>query len=554
MKSTHFGLATLAIFSFATFGSGGSADTDDGRTGSTSGGIGTHIPAPTGNQTYDNRVGLGSDANGVPILKRHTKARYIYWNPNHVNASDSNAGADPNYPKATPISAWNALRNGYGDWLLMAQGASHAAGFGQVSNRSGLNAQYPIVITTYNPAAPMDVAQMRQGTVTLGTHPTGWVLGFDNFSGQNIVFENIDFDQPQSSAHVDTSVAIINWQTGSSKTLNFLFHNVRFLRTPTGTTSGGDTTPHYLSSVIFRHCVFAFANRDKAWSHAQGMFLWGTVGYTIEDSIFYHNGWSNDGTRATASNPPTMFNHNAYFGTLTFNTVFRRNVSGRSSSHGLQLRGGGVAHDNVFINNPVGLIIGGGDEYTKYRPAGVPYDVRNNVIIGAEDIDAANPRGFGVGFENTQDGGVFDNNIIANIGVNSTNNKHAFTTTWISSQMDAPTYINMTNNIMWRWNPNYANNTYETQYTLANRLTTRTYPAQLHFTHSGDIIHFDNAPMGTNRRAPATTFPDPTRDLASYAAANHYASETSLWEAMIANPKAAWAKSIGDYIRAGYGR
>ncbi len=200
----------------------------------------------------------------------------------------------------------------------------------------------------------------------------------------------------------------------------------------------------------------------------------------------------------------------------------------------------------MFASNPINMIIGGGDEYNAYRPAGVPYYVQNNVIVGSEDINSSNPRGFGVGFENTQDGGTFDNNLIVNIGNQSTANKRGFVTVWLSTEYNLPTYINLTNNIFWNW---------DNDETLQAELTTlRNYPAQLHFAYSGNVIEFDTNPTGTNRNAPQTAFPDPTRNLASYASANGYSNEGALWEAMMANPKAAWAKSIGDYIRAGYGR
>jgi hypothetical protein len=539
------------VVSFILNGCGGGGGS--GSVTSSTGGGGISGPV-AGGGTYDDRVGLGTDSSGVPVLEKHANARYIYWNPSDPNANDANAGTDPTRPKRTPASAWSALRSGYGDWLLMAQGATYSGGFGSLADRSGLNAQYPIVVTTYDPSDPTNVSKMRQGKVTMGTDPTERIIQIYNFSGQYIVFENLDLDRNFSSAQIPEAIYILHYQNSGTKPLYVLFHNVRALRMQV-TLQGDSGSGARVDGVIFRHCAFAYSSQPSSASgHAQGMYMWYTGDVTIEDSIFYHNGWSNDGTRDTASHTPDIYKHNAYFGDKTYGTIFRRNVSGHASSHGLQLRGGGIAHDNVFASNPINLIIGGGDNYNVDRPEGVPYDVRNNVIVGSSDIDSSTKRGFGVGFENTQDGGLFAQNIVANVGSLATGNIQALSSTWISVQYNLPTYMNFDNNIFWRWNSNYTTNVYANGDTLDGGLYIRSYPSQLHFTHTNDIIHFDTSPDGTNRQFPQTAFPDAGRTIASYATTNGYASEAALWDAMVTNPKAGWAKSIGDYIRAGFGR
>jgi hypothetical protein len=394
---------------------------------------------------------------------------------------------------------------------------------------------------------------MRQSKVTVNIAVGANPLGFYNYTGQYAVFENIDISQPLTTSAAASSVMFLNWEYSSDTTPALLFHNVRFLRTQVTVqgVTGGPTA--LLNTIIFRHCVFAYASQPSGGGHSQGMYMWGANGVTIEDSVFYHNGWSDEtGNRNTAANAPDIFNHNAYFGTLTYNTIFRRNITGHASSHGLQLRGGGIADDNVFISNPINLLIGGGDNYNTYRPAGVPYSASNNVIIGSEDITSSTPRGFGVLFENTQDGGSFDSNLIVNIGPNSTSNLHAFIPTWMASQFNLPTYINMTNNIMWRWNPNYSTGNYS-GYQLADDLAYYNTSSQMHFSYSGNVIQHDASPTGTNRSTPVTAFPDPTRNADSYATSQGYANEDALWAAMITNPKATWAEDIGNYIRAGFG-
>jgi hypothetical protein len=548
LRRVVFGLTLFVVFTFHGCGGGGGGGGGGGSSVSASSG---NVPSGGGSQTYDTRVGGGAESDGTPILTKDANARYIYWNPTHANASDANAGTDPSRPKATPASAWSALRSGYGDWLLMAQGVTYSGGFGQIVNRSGLSASYPIVVTTYDPADPANVSKMRAGHVTMGTAQAQTTLSGYNFTGQNIVFENIDFSGPLVARVKTNAVSFLNWtEQTTSTTPNILFHNVRFLRHQVQLQSTGVAGVR-MSNFIFRHCAFAYVSDST--EHAQGLYLDGTAGITVEDSVFYHNGWSDDGTRDTATNIPTEFNHNVYVQNTTYGLLFRRNVNGHASESGLMMRGDGVANENVFANNPVNFTMGGGTAYNTARPSGVTYEARNNVIVGSENINTANPRGFGIGFENTRDGGVFDSNLIVNVGTNSTANQVPVSSTWLSTEFNLPTYFNMTNNIVWRWAPNFTTNSYGNN-AFMTRIKSRQYPAQLHFTYSGNVIHNDTAPTGDNRQTPVTAYPDPTRDTYSYAAANGYASETALWQAMVANPKAAWAKSIGDYIRAGYGR
>ena len=487
---------------------------------------------------FDTRIGLGADANGVPLLTKDANARYIYWNPSHAAANDTNAGTDPALPKKTLKSAWWSLRDGYGDWLLMAQGATSTEGFSNIAPRNGLSAQYPIVVTTYNPADPANPAQMRQGMVTVGTNPTDSLLDIgDPKAANRTVFENITFDKPATN-----NWSVFGLGTGQK---DLMFFNVRFLRTPVAFQGdySGNVVSTRMSNLVFRRCVFAYAYSPSG--HAQGMYLWTTNGVTIEDSIFYHNGWQGTDRNAVTTDTgalPNIFKHGAYFGTLTENTVFRRNLVADNSSHGLQLRGGGVATDNVFAKNPLNVTVGGGDSYNLYRPNGVPYTFTNNVMVGSEDIDAKNPRGFGVTFMNTQDGGVASGNIVVNIGATSTGNRFSLSA---AANFNQPTYVSWTNNIQYQWNS-------QTLAAFTQDLGYNAYPALTFVQRSGNII--DNEVVAGNLTQPTTPFPDPKRTIASYAVAYGYSTESAFWNYAVQNPQVAWAKQIGDYVRAGYGR
>ncbi len=489
---------------------------------------------------FDTRIGLGVNETGQPRLTKDGNAQYVYWNPSHKNARDTNSGLDPEYPKATLKSAWGALRDGYGDWLLMAQGSKHLEGFGFLVPRSGKSAQYPLVVTTYDPNDPRNANAMRQGYVTLATNPTDSLLDIgDPRSANRAVFENIIFDKPARGSFSVLGLGPVQ--------KDLMFFNVKFLRTHVA--FQGDYQSPFpvtrMSNLIFRKCVFAFAYMPGS-EHAQGLFLSTTSGVTIEDSIFYHNGWAGSNRTVPGSTDqgqlPDIFKHGAYLTTLTDDTIFRRNVVADSSSHGVQFRGGGTISDNVFINNPVNVLIGGGDDYNIYRPGGVPYSFTNNVIIGSSDIDPSNPRGFGVSFENTRSNGLASGNIVANVGTLSKGNQFGLTA---AARFNQPTYLNWTNNIQYNWGKS-------TLTAFLQDKGNNKFPGQVFLSRAANII--DSEVVPGNLTKPGSPFPDPTRTLTTYAASNGFASDAALWEYVLQNSQLNWSRSIGDYIRAGFGK
>ena len=173
----------------------------------------------------------------------------------------------------------------------------------------------------------------------------------------------------------------------------------------------------------------------------------------------------------------------------------------------------------------------------------MPYTFVHNVVVASEDIDVSNPRGFGVQFFNTQAGGNASGNIVANVGQNSTGNLFAVSA---ASQFNQPTRVNWVGNIQWAWgNATLASYTQDTGYDPI--------PAQTLVTRSANIIDSENA-GGNNVTAPAAAFPNPQRSVATFATAQGYASEDEFWSYVIQHPEMMWAKQIGDYIRAGFGR
>jgi hypothetical protein len=117
--------------------------------------------------------------------------------------------------------------------------------------------------------------------------------------------------------------------------------------------------------------------------------------------VFASNGFS-----AEHDDPPTIFNHNMYIQTTNENIVVRSNIIADASSHGIQLRSGGVLEDNLFISNPISMLVGGGDNPV---PGGVWVSVRRNMAMYGRGISSTLPRSFGLDGSNLREGVIADN-------------------------------------------------------------------------------------------------------------------------------------------------
>lgn len=618
-------------------------------------------PADT---AFDVRIGTGADVSGKPLLDAPTSygAKYVYCDP--VNGNDTWTGTSgqlvggSNGPVKSPNAGWALLSAGAGDWLMLANTATFRDGFGDVPDRSGVNAAHPTVITTYTPATWASHVGDRTGLIQFGwdgAHGPTKALLSPHPAMQFMVMENIYFFNHQNmstgiSEYNSHQVTILSIPKSESKMM--LFYNVRFKGSPVGmqgdfqanaesissglfatgsntitdvvviagdpATSGnglategpnggipedtktlsvsGSTvvmskaftglsgmhafqthTPAYFENdIVFRHCSFGYGTSSGS-GHGQGLFMAATQNITIEDCVFHHNGWQGtdrDAVFVNEGSAPDVFKHNAYFATTTFDTVFRRNVSGYASLTGLQLRGGGVCTDNVFLSNPINVIVGKGDHYNVFRPFGVPYMVARNVVSGSAPVNSGLPAGKGINFGNTKSGPpVFDqgllvsggeayHNLIANVGPQTISSYNIFPFE-VQGDFPQPNSVNWHDNIQFGWHIHGENDT-----TLAGYWTGQLTANGAYYTVYRSNNLWDQENAGTqvinvlgatshdtgNSIVSAGDFPDPTRSGITFAAAYGFASESAMLDAALDAPWQPWAQQIGDYIRAGFNR
>jgi hypothetical protein len=139
-------------------------------------------------------------------------------------------------------------------------------------------------------------------------------------------------------------------------------------------------------------------------SHSQGIYVQGLQGLTIENSVVASNGFNLE-----RGAQPTIFNHNIYIQNGATAVVVRNNIIADASSHGLQLRPGGVAEGNLFLSNPLAIMFGGG---TNPDEGGVTGNISSNIILHGRSITESLPRSFGIEVSNARDV-IVDKNILS---------------------------------------------------------------------------------------------------------------------------------------------
>jgi hypothetical protein len=147
---------------------------------------------------------------------------------------------------------------------------------------------------------------------------------------------------------------------------------------------------------------------------SEGIYAEGVNNLVMEENIFDHNGWM-DPAFGNFGAFASIYNHNAYINDGCSNVTVNGNIFANGSSHGLQLRSGGWATNNLFLNNPIAMSFGYENGHEK--PGGVFGEISGNIIYGARDISGQD-RGWGLEIGNLTPkanggGTVVKNNIYA---------------------------------------------------------------------------------------------------------------------------------------------
>lgn len=297
----------------------------------------------------------------------------------------------------TLAAAYKQLRDGHPDWLLLKRGDVwvnedfNPPGSWVKSGPSDFT-QPPLLVSAYGPRT-FD----RPKILT----PDG-VTGIQAIANHAGGVDNVAF----AGLHLEP------YDLGSDATgLRWLVETRKFLMEDCYIAGYGSKNivfqapkdPEYQSDgIVIRRCV-------SYRSGSQGLYTESMNNLLIEECLFDHNGWIEE----IPGMEPSIYNHNVYVqaGDEDEIVTVRGCTFARGSSHGLQLRTGGEAYENLFVQNALGMMLGAANSGNHPHPGGVHGQVKNNVFINPRDIDLLNKRGIGLEIGNvneaTIDGNLF---------------------------------------------------------------------------------------------------------------------------------------------------
>jgi len=477
--------------------------TQDGKTSSATVSINV-VAASSGGSS-------GSSSSGFTVIKPSADSKLIYVSSS--TGKDTNNCLSEAAPCKTITAGLEKMRNGYPDHLYLKRGDVWR-GERFVNLHSGRSAKEPAVITYYGTSG----ARPKLENSSAALHVFKGKMS--NFSFIGLDFSSYTRD-PAHKEFTGGGGADITLLGGNE---NLLFEDNKFSYTEVIIQQWDSGKP---TNITFRRNIWTGAyvnqssyNRDKRPSN---IYADGVIGLIIEENVIDQGGW-NPKTKGAGAN---MFNHNIYIQASTEGKSLRlrNNIITRGSSHGAQLRSGGIAENNFFARNALGLLIG----YDKTPlVTGVVAHAINNVVSEGHSmvkgIDACNGANLCTAALVGVDFGIYGKadwqahgNIASQLSPDDTQwrSKYSGLVKRGLNKLDDPA-VKSSNNISYAW--------------------------------------------GSDSEGKDKGYPDPTRTLASYnQTLGGEKSFDAFMNVVLNRPVGTWdtrytAESINKYIRAGFGR
>jgi hypothetical protein len=503
-------------------------------------------PPPPALQTpasgYDTSVGNGVDSAGFADLPLHSGAnRYFVSSATGSDANSCAAAKSPSTPRATITAAATCVTKGAGDQLLVAQGTSYAD-FPNLTDMDGFSPVYPTVIQSYDPAEPTNEAKYGRaaGNRPVITKAGQWytMMG-GGTSPQYTAVRGFDFDPGNLSKQEMMFLANTNGLPNYFLFENNILAHVSFVA---NLARNGSQAIGW----VIRGNSFYGAWAGEAGYHTQGVYM-SYVHYTLEDNVIWHAGWKvganrDDSVTAGGLVGDDVFRHPIYAQFSSDGTA-RRNLIMDGAADGGMMRGDIIANENLGIDNPIGLALGGGTNYNTDRPGGVLIQADYNVHLGSVDIDAANPRGGGISTSNGKPGSYFRHGIIAHRATLAPGQTYAAVHT--EADFDVPSYLDVSETVIYQW-ASSGNST----------ATFCLFPAQVHQTFSNMI--WDDPTSGTNVNVGSAALPNPyTADqiyqALGFTGGDAAARKQAFIQYAVAHPEAHVQRQALNLLWAGYG-
>ena len=353
---------------------------------------------------------LPVDENGWTVIKPSPDSKIIYVSSTAGN--DNNNGISPETPVATIEKAKDLVRDGCPDHILLKRGDTWISGEGLGAFYSGRSAQEPMVVGYYGEQGDRPLIKIEKDIVYIQGEKRSNLA----FVGLELYAYKHDPNSPEYESEKGVCGISFIQATGE----NILIEDCKFNYASMGAYTTKRSEEGLLQNLKFRRNIILHAwAGDSYYIHErrtriQGMFIAGVSGILLEENLFDHNGWDEQVDGAGAC----MYNHNIYMSADNPNCekiIVKKNILARGAAHGLQLRSGGYAEDNLFIGNAINLNLG----YHKDSPKKGAFAVaKNNVFQEVRLMDSLNtdyPRTASIrGIGEITIPSVIENNIFSN--------------------------------------------------------------------------------------------------------------------------------------------
>jgi hypothetical protein len=503
---------------------------------------------------------LDQDDAGFTIFPRADGRRFVFMSESEGN--DGNDGLSDQSPIRTIKRALQLLRNGSPDRLLLKRGDTFRnKNFNDVFSRGGRSVLEPMMIATYgDPQLPRPIIACNLALG--GRNPPSFLVIQDlDFYADKLDPASPNYDPQAKDTHQGLGINML----AIGKYL--WIENCRFR--DLGCALELQTTRERYHGLVIRRCIVQDDFSNSA--HSQGIYLYNVEDVLIEENLFDHNGWNANVPGAGQS----IFNHNMYIqhGNWgeAFNIIVRNNISARASSHGCQLRPGGILENNLFLDNALAA-------FTAYSAS----VVRNNVVMGGRAINN-DPRGKGLDVMNCP-AALIEDNIICHKN-DPVNSMPAFGYNPLLKEAPADeARAEYRNNIVYDWSGNALDvqslgrslwvhdnyfETYGGWIISLPKFDDRVRIENNHYVSDGNqpftitkqryTLQDWQAVTGDNSTDKPLNFADPSRDIASYAKSIGLAdaSVEGFLNAVRQQVRGHWDKrltaaAVNDYIRAGF--
>jgi hypothetical protein len=311
----------------------------------------TIVPSPIPTPIPGNALPASVPASGYTTLKPSSDSKIIYVS---TSGNDLNDGLSPGKPIQTPSEAFKRIRSGYPDWIVFKSGDVFQRRIGSPGSLIGRSSSEPVVLSRYGSGKrPMFSIGAEVGFEVLGTL-------------KNFTMEGLHIRGPVMENKAVNNSDGIRIQVGAGENITFENNVIEKVNDGIVVSNGKG-----YKNVTFRRNIIAdVITHETGWAGRSSCIYAGE----ISGLNFIENVWDLCGYDPALPKTRTVFSHAAYVQETVTGLVVRGNIFSRGSEDGLKMRNGGLAEDNFFIQNGIGVSI------NDYKHTGVTTNLKDNVF------------------------------------------------------------------------------------------------------------------------------------------------------------------------------